>query len=109
MKRTLTYLAAAGALTLAACFPVVASAWHGHGDHGGHGGHDRGDHGWGGDGPRWAHGGGHGMVGVVVVGIRVTESMPAQAMAITLIPTSALPRDTAGIHALTMSMGTNRA
>jgi hypothetical protein len=41
---------AAGAFTLAACFPVVASAGHGHGDRGGHGGHGWGGHGWGGDG-----------------------------------------------------------
>ena len=44
---------------------------------------------------------------LMVAGIRVTESMPPQVMAIMLIPTSASHRDTAGIHALTMSMGTS--
>jgi hypothetical protein len=36
---------------------------------------------------------------MVLVGIRVTERMSPQGMAITLIPTSASPQDTAGIHA----------
>jgi hypothetical protein len=40
-----------------------------------------------------------GMVGAVVVGIRAPESMSAQVMATTQIPTNALPQGTAGIHA----------
>ena len=55
MKRTLTYIIAAGALALAACFPVVASAGHGHGH-----GHDWGDDDGDDHGPSWAghsHGG----------------------------------------------------
>ena len=42
---------------------------------------------------------------VVLVGIRVTERMSPQGMAITLIPTSATPRGTAGIHAPIIIMG----
>jgi hypothetical protein len=59
MKRTFTYLAAAGALALAACFPVVASAGHGHGHHGGHHGYHGGHHGgdWNG---HWNYGYRHG-------------------------------------------------
>lgn len=70
MRRTLTYLAAAGTLALAACFPVVASADHRHGDgHHGHGndrhghndGNDRHDHHGDGDHRNdWAYGRGHG-------------------------------------------------
>src|SRR6478672_5687080 len=73
MKRTLTYFAAAAAsLALAACFPVVALAGHGHGDsHHGHGhgdgyhGHDHGNdrHGHNGDSNHrndWAYDRGHG-------------------------------------------------
>jgi hypothetical protein len=48
-----------------------------------------------------------GMVGAVMVGIRVTEHMLARVMAITPIPTNALPPGTAGIHAPTMSMDTS--
>jgi hypothetical protein len=44
-----------------------------------------------------------GMVGAVVVGIRVPEYMLAQVMAITPIPTNALPQGTAGIHAPIMT------
>jgi hypothetical protein len=44
-----------------------------------------------------------GMVGAVVVGIRVTEHMSAQVMAITPIPTNALPQGTAGIRAPIMT------
>jgi hypothetical protein len=55
MKRTLTYLAAAGALVLAACFPVVASAGHHHGHGHGHG-HGWDDDDWNDHGPRWVYG-----------------------------------------------------
>jgi hypothetical protein len=48
-----------------------------------------------------------GMVGAVMVGIRVTEHMLARVMAFTPIPTNALPPGTAGIHAPTMSMDTS--
>jgi hypothetical protein len=47
-----------------------------------------------------------GMVGAVVVGIPVTEHMSAQVMAITPIPTNALPQGTAGIHAPIMMIMT---
>jgi hypothetical protein len=43
--------------------------------------------------------GGLTVLAVVLVGTRVTERMPPQAMGITLIPTSATPPATAGIHA----------
>jgi hypothetical protein len=49
-----------------------------------------------------------GKVGAVMVGIRVTEHMLAQVMAITPIPTNALPQGTAGIHAPIMTMAINR-
>src|SRR4029079_10149821 len=67
MKRTLTYLAAAGALALAASFPVVASAGHGHhhGHNHDHHGHHRHQHGWNNDDwddyrPRWGYAHGYG-------------------------------------------------
>lgn len=64
MKTKITHLLAAGALALAAWFPVAASAEHGHGHgHHGHGhghDHDWNDHGgdwddgdWDDHGPRW--------------------------------------------------------
>jgi hypothetical protein len=56
MKRTITYLAAAGVLALAAFFPVAASA-DGHGHHHGHG---HGHH-W--DDDDWNDGGGASWVG----------------------------------------------
>jgi hypothetical protein len=108
MKRPVTYLTAAGVLALAAFFPIAASAGHGHDGHGDRGGRGWEGQGWGGDGRRWAHGGGHGQVGAVMVGIRVTEHMLAQVMAITPIPTNALPQGTAGIHAPIMTMAINR-
>ena len=42
---------------------------------------------------------------MVLVGILVTERMSPQVMGITLIPTSATPQDTAGIHAPIIIMG----
>jgi hypothetical protein len=45
------------------------------------------------------------VLAVVLVGIRVTERMSPQGMGITLIPTSATPRGTAGIHAPIIIMG----
>jgi hypothetical protein len=47
-----------------------------------------------------------GKVGTVMVSIRVTEHMLAQVMAITPIPTNALPQGTAGIHAPIMMIMT---
>ena len=49
--------------------------------------------------------GGLTVVTVVLVGIRVTERMSPQGMAITLTPTSVTPRGTAGIHAPIIIMG----
>ena len=49
------------------------------------------------------------VLAVVLVGIRVTERMSPQGMAITLIPTSVTRRGMAGIHAPTTIMGIKRA
>ena len=43
--------------------------------------------------------------GMVLVGIRVTERTTPPSMVITLIPTSATPQGTAGIHVPTIIMG----
>jgi hypothetical protein len=128
MKRTLTYLAAAGALALAACFPVVASAGHGHGDgHHGHGngrhghndGNGRHDHNGDGDhrndwaygrghgdrdwdddrGPRFAYSRGYGSGGYPGYGAYAAQDT-------TIRPTNVSTPGTAGIHAPTITMAT---
>ena len=49
------------------------------------------------------------VLAVVPVGILVTERMSPRGMAITLIPTNATPRGTAGIHAPIIIMGIRAA
>jgi hypothetical protein len=55
--------------------------------------------------------GGLTVVAMGMVGIRVTERMSPQGMAITLTPTSATPQGTAGIHApiITMAISASAA
>src|SRR6476469_3108152 len=53
--------------------------------------------------------GGLTVVAAVLVGIRATERMSPQGMAITLTPTTATPPDTAGIHAPTIIMSIRAA